>query len=248
VSIPKLFQWEANRADEVLSRLQCAVDRLEAGDLETACEVARRLGLEDPPEVTAILSTLAAAADADPEIAELLTARFVTNEPVERYRLESRARLLVREMRGQWLDALDNAEPTARRLAQRRLRRLDIAVQARPQGRPPKRTAAERAVVVRYYREVFRWQQVAACLHERDRLRAERVQKVRDDYDIDGLAREIDMTTENLLAWYGLLPSGEPTGAQPLVAEEIAKLVIRARFRIQDDRRLANILARYRIR
>ena len=101
--------------------------------------------------------------------------------------------------------------------------------------------------MVVYYRELFRFEHVYATLRCSDGTREQRIGHAWEHYDLDSACRELGWDREKLLWHMGLRPNGEIVTGKRSSAKELAHLMTRQKFRIEDDRLLDNLLSAYTV-
>jgi hypothetical protein len=195
------------------------VARLESGDVEAVFHTIRLYGLwNDTPSGTE-----------PPELATL-------------FQLARRARSLVRHTVGSWQGAAEGPDPSERRRAGKLLRRIGAALIPDMRGRRRHQArGGETQIVMDYWQEVFRWQQVRELIRQWPGRRAEKVRAAFEAYRLDELTREPTRFDRDDLRRFCGITSKEQLIRPPRV-EEVARMVTARRFGVTATR-VANILS-----
>jgi hypothetical protein len=243
----------AQVADSALSKRDLCdlIARVKNRDARAAAEVVRRFGRENPPEEAVHLAWLRRGAPALRRDYSLTDAEAVRGaregdearaaghaREIEQIELQREARRVVGAAIAQKEHERATASPTERRAARKWLRHV---LQDPKRGRPWGWPGTPTEIVVRYWRERFRWVQVEALLQWDGQLTRQKA-AVRVLYGLRPLARGLGWRVNDLL---GLVASPAVGGCR---AHKMALYVTLRAHGKNDPRQLANLLARYGVK
>ena len=247
-SVPELYAIESDHQIATIRRLHALLADVQAGHLGAICQVVRSLGLETPREPEPPFPVCADG----PEFPIPAHARLDAGvRPwTTRRALESGIRSVACAQVNRWRREAQAGSVTVRALARQHLRAVERACAQKQRGRPTKRTAHPREILVSYFREVFRFRQVFTVLRHWPGTPSGSVRVARELYDLDGLAVEVQLEIDGFFAPFGFLADGElvhKAAQPPPRPENLAALVTTRRFRLADERHLENLVSGYRV-